>query len=317
LSIVYFRFAAAKAAAVPAEVPAEVPVAPERAPLLERLLARADARTRVTDWRSRAYRVVAAGAGVMPGVAPLAIGAEFGAVVAACAYVATPVHYVATMSSVRLAEGGILKFNHAEAAELAGEFNRDFVGAGLQLLAGASGSLFAVFDQAQNADARDPEDAAGREIWDYLPTGPDSPALRRRMSEIEMWLFEHAINRARVARGALPVNGLWLWGGGPVLERPPAIGGWTAGNDPLFGAFPRAAEFAAGRGSGVVVIDAVPGTPAWRDVESRWLLPAAAALRAGSLSGLELSAAQYGFSVSARWSRRFWRRTRPWWELLV
>lgn len=305
MSIVYFRF------------PAEVPAAPERAPLLERMLARADARTRVTDWRSRAYRVVAAGAGVMPGVAPLAIGAEFGAVGAACAYVATPVHYVATMSSVRLAEGGILKFNHAEAAELASEFNREFVGAGMQLLAGASGSLFAVFDQALYADARDPEDAAGREIWDYLPTGPDSPALRRRMSEIEMWLFEHVINRARVARGALPVNGLWLWGGGPVLERAPAIGGWTAGNDPLFGAFPRASEFAAGRGSGVVVIDAVPGTPAWRDVESRWLLPAADLLRAGGLSELELSAAQYCFRVSARWSRRIWRRTRPWWELLV
>jgi hypothetical protein len=309
LSIVYFRFAAASAGAVPAP--------PARAPLLERMLARADVRARATDWRSRAYRVVAAGAGVMPGVAPLAVRAELGAVAGAYAYVATPVHYIATMTSVRLAEGGILRFGPAEAAELAGEFNRAFDGAGWSLLAGASGSLFAVFDQALNADARDPEDAAGREIWDYLPTGPDSPALRRRMSEIEMWLFEHALNRARAARGAPPVSGLWLWGGGPLLERAPAIGGWTAGNDALFGAFPRASEYAAGRGSGVVVLDAVPGTPAWRDAEERWLLPAAAELRAGGVAGLELSAAQCCFSVSARWSRRIWRRTRPWWEQLV
>lgn len=307
------RFAAARAAAFPAVVPA----APARAPLLERMLARADARTRVTDWRSQAFRIVAAGAGVMPGVAPLAMHDQLVAIGAACAYVATPVHYVATMSSVRLPAGGILRFDRAEALQLAGEFNLEFAGAGMTLVTCASGNLYAAFERALNADARDPEEAAGREIWDYLPTGPDSKALRLRMTEMEMWLFEHRFNHARLARGALPVSGLWLWGGGPVLERRPAIGGWTSGNDPLFGAFPAKAQYAAGTGSGVVVIDAAPGTPEWHDAEVSWLLPAAADLRKGRITGLELSAAEYCFSVSSRWSRRIWRRTRPWWELLA
>jgi hypothetical protein len=142
------------------------------------------------------------------------------------------------------------------------------------------------------------------------------------MSEIEMWLFEHAVNQTRIAVSAPPINGLWLWGAGPTLATLPPVAGWTAGEDPLFeglGARPDPFERkdegrSAGADSGVVVIAAEPGTSAWRDMESRWLGGSAADLRSGRISRLDLSAGKRCFSVSGRWDWRPWRRPRPWWE---
>jgi hypothetical protein len=49
---------------------------------------------------------------------------------------------------------------------------------------------------------------------DFLPSGDDSAEYRNLSSEIEMALHEHEVNLNRDAFGHLPVNSLWLWGGG-------------------------------------------------------------------------------------------------------
>ncbi len=54
---------------------------------------------------------------------------------------------------------------------------------------------------------------------DFLPQGDDSATYRNLLSEIEMSLHDHEANQRRVAAGQQPVNGLWLWGGGPAPER--------------------------------------------------------------------------------------------------
>jgi hypothetical protein len=138
------------------------------------------------------------------------------------------------------------------------------------------------------------------------------------MSEIEMWLFEHAVNRARLEDGAPALNGLWLWGGGPALTSLPPLDGWTAGDDVLFRSFAARSEVHASAepSSGVAVITAQPGTDEWRDVESRWLEPSLAELASGRIARLDLSAGSRCISVSARSRWRFWRRRRPWWESL-
>ncbi len=48
----------------------------------------------------------------------------------------------------------------------------------------------------------------------FLPGGPEAAGHRRLISEIEMALHDHPVNRERVAAGRQPVNSLWLWGGG-------------------------------------------------------------------------------------------------------
>jgi hypothetical protein len=294
-----------------------------RSPLLERLLARADSSAAVTDWRADAFRVLASGVTPMPGVGAAAVCAQFGAVSGATVIVATPVHYLVEMSNVRLAVDGILSLSQAEAGALAADFNRVWHGAGIRLLAGSRAELFCITDQPVPVSTHDPEDVLGQHIEMYLPTGECAPRLRQLMSEIEMWLFEHAVNRSRLAAGApaaatpaeiTPViSGLWLWGAGPALASVPRVSGWTAGDDLLFN------SFAAQRGpqhgiSGVAASAAEPGTDEWREVESSWLEGSLADLRARRIGRLQLSAGKRCFNLSSSGTHRFWRRSRPWWE---
>jgi hypothetical protein len=286
----------------------------QRTRLLERLLARADTPTVVTDWRADAFRLIAPRPASMPGVGAAALCAEQGLVDAASVFIATPVHYVAEMSNVRLAADGILSLSPPDADALAADFNRVWHDAGIRLVSGRSQTpLFCLTDRALDVATRDPEDVLDRHIENYLPSGADAPRLRQLMSEIEMWLFEHAVNRTRSAGAAPAVNGLWLWGGGSALATLPTVAGWTAGNDPFFNAFAGARAVPA---SGVIVIDAEPGTDAWRDMESRWLERSLEDLSSGRISRLDLSAGDRCFSVKGRWNWRPWRRRRPWWEYL-
>ena len=285
----------------------------QRSQLLERLLARADESIAVTDWRADAFRLIAPKMMSMPGVGAAGLCAEIGAVNAASVFLATPVHYVAEMSSVRLPAGGILSLSRAEADALAVDFNRVWNGAGIRLLAGQSARLYCLADQTLEATTLDPEELLDERIENQLPAGAAGASLRRLMSEIEMWLFEHAVNRSRTANAGAVVNGLWLWGGGPALASLPPVDGWTAGDDPFFSAFAAQRE-STGSASGVMVTAAEPGSADWRDVESSWLERSLADLTSSRIARLELSAGDRRFSVGARWNWRRWRRRRPWWE---
>jgi hypothetical protein len=247
---------------------------------------------------------------------------------------ATPVHYLAEMTNVRLAADGILALRAWEAENLADDFNRVWHDAGVRCVVGKFAELLCIFDRPLRAATHDPEAILDHHIDGYLPGGEDAPRLRQLMSEIEMWLFDHPVNRGRLADGLVPVNGLWLWGGGATLEAMPALRGWVAGGgDPFFRLFDagdslNATGAGAGAGAGagvgagagaaassaVIVVAESPGAPPWREIESRWLLPALEQLRSRRLVRLDLSAGARCYRVSARWSRRFWRRPRPWWE---
>jgi hypothetical protein len=290
----------------------------QRAPLLERLLACAVGSTAVTDWRVDAFRVIAAPMTSMPGVGAAALYADVGTVDAASdtasVFLATPVHYVAEMSNVRLPADGIVSLRRPEAEALAADFNRVWNDAGIRLLAGRRAHLYCVVDHTPGVTTHDPEEVLDRRIENHLPAGAAAPRLRRLMSEIEMWLFEHAVNRSRTANAETTVNGLWLWGGGSALASLPPVEGWTAGDDPFFNAFAARPESSSGPACGVMVTVADPGSAEWRDIESRWLERSLADLRSGRIARLDLSAGGLCFSVGARWNWRRWRRQRPWWE---
>ncbi len=304
---------------------------PVRAPSLERLLACADATYDTMDWRADALAVLTPasmltlGAGPARGsvpplqLAPLALRASGtvpgatsdGAVLPAAAWVclATPVHYLAELSNVRFAGDGILRLDAAEAAALAQDFNALWRGAGVQMWAQAR-RLVCGFDAPLEVITQDPESARGRHLHGFLPTGRDAARLRRLMSEIEMWLFEHAVNGRRKTQSMLPISGLWLWGGGAPLDSLPAVQGGVAGDDVLAEAYP----VEGNRLADVMVVDVAPGSHAWAELESRWLTPTLSDLRRGQITRLDLSAGERRYTVSARWRRRFWRRAKSWWE---
>jgi hypothetical protein len=283
-----------------------------RVPLLEQLIARADDWVPVADWRADAFRVIAPQAACMPAIAAAALCADRGAVDAAWVCVATPVHYEAEMSSVRLGRDGMLSLTAAGAQSLASDFNRVWKGSGIRMTAARSAQLFCIFDRALKVVTRDPQEVLDQHIEEFLPAGEDAAALRQLISETEMWLFEHQANRARTELDLPVINGLWFWGGGAPLAALPNVQGWAAGDDLFFNAFnlPRDEKYQ----SGVVAAGCVPGSDQWPAVESRWLQPAIDKLRTRRIERLRISAADRCFTVTARGLRRFWRRRRPWWE---
>jgi hypothetical protein len=284
-----------------------------RSALLERLLARADPAAAVADWRADAFRVIAPDAPRLPDPAPCVFYAERGPLAAGSIFIATPVHYVAEMTRITLPNDGVLLLNQWQADALAADFNRVWDGAGIRLLAGRRANLFCVFDAAIDAATTDPEHVPGGRIENRLPDGADAPRLRQLMSEMEMWLFEHPVNRPRAAEPQPAVNGLWLWGGGAPLDRLPPVEGWTAGSDPYFSAFAGRPEFSAGV-SGVMASAATPGSDEWHEVESAWLERSVHALRRGEIEKLALSCGARCATLTPRASFRFWRRRRAWWE---
>jgi hypothetical protein len=302
LSVLYLRFAA------------RAPDAVQRSPLLERLIARAGAPARVQDWRIEALRLLAPDANPPPPLAA-AIAPQSGTdprAVWAC--IATPVHLVAGMRGVTMGPDGMLNLAPEEAVALSDDFNRVFEAGGMRLSAGRGARLACLFDAPIDAVTRDPDALAGIDVFGFQPTGPDGPRLRRLMSEMEMWLFDHPVNAARAAKGLRAVTALWLWGGGAAGQSVPPLQGWCAGEDPFFGAFGNVDAYPGPDRSGVVVCAGHPGSDEWPDVERRWLAPAVAGLRSGRLERLELSAAERRFSVASGPHWRFWRRPRPWWE---
>ncbi len=288
-----------------------------RAPSLERLLARADGPTDAADWRAQAFRLIAPDGARVPAVATSALAPGASRLAGSWLCLATPVHLLAGMSSIGMAADGVLEIEPAEADALAADFNRVFAGGGVSLERGRDALLLCRFDTPLRVTTSAPEEAAGHDLWAYLPRGEDASRLRSLSSEIEMWLFDHDVNRRRREGERADINALWLWGEGAADAGMPVINGWTAGEDPLFGSFAPTSRYPGASRSGVLVVHDWPGSPSWQNVEAAWLTPALADLRAGRLSSIELSARHRGVRLSARALRRFWRRARPWWEILI
>jgi hypothetical protein len=305
LSTVYFRITARGAHSQ------------TRAPSLERLLARADGPTDAADWRAQAFRLIAPEGARVPAVASAALASSARRAPGSWVCLATPVHLLAGMTSIGMAADGLLEIEPVEAAALVADFNQVFAGGGVNLERGRDALLLCRFDAPLRVTTSAPEEAAGHDLWAYLPQGDDAPRLRSLTSEIEMWLFDHAVNRRRRETQRPEINALWLWGGGAADAEVPALSGWTAGEDPLFGSFAPVSCYPGASTSGVVAVPDWPGSAAWQDVEERWLAPALADLRAGRLESIELSVRRRCMRFNARAMWRFWRRARPWWEILI
>jgi hypothetical protein len=68
----------------------------------------------------------------------------------------------------------------------------------------------------------------------FMPSGEEASGYLALSSELQMSLHDHEINLRREEEGLMPVNSIWLWGGGMAPQKavkplPPFIG-----EDPLF-----------------------------------------------------------------------------------
>ena len=68
---------------------------------------------------------------------------------------------------------------------------------------------------------------------EYMPSGDESGTYHSLRSEVEMALHDHEMNERRDALGLLPVNSLWLWGGGFAPQQETEAHPPLFANDPL------------------------------------------------------------------------------------
>jgi hypothetical protein len=306
-----------------------------RWPALELLLARAQRAPLPQGWRDHLRRCFAAAPelALMPAAAAardLNVAADG---VDRQYWLATPVHCFAGLDSVQLHPAGLLELPAPTQSELAAEFSLVFADTPWRLHPTGKRELL-LSGSPLAASAVDPAASIGADLRDGLPRGAEAATLRRLGVEIEMWLYEHRINRERQARGELPVSGLWLWGStAPAatdgkMQRPTAR---LPQSERLFGAdaylealwhlrgsptapLPDGFEHIAGSAAGLSVV-LYPTLDA--QLELRWLAPALQALRARQLSALTLLAGSFAYRLTRWHLARFWRPRSPWWEALA
>jgi hypothetical protein len=293
-------------------------------PALSELLRLSDAQLADSSWRSGLLRDLGAGTGRLPEAVVAAAALPIAPGSHVC--LAAPVHAVAGLHRVHLHSSGILPLAAEERADLTDAFTAQF-GADLRLHDAGNQWLLEA-PCASRADDTDPLGWAGAPLERLPASSPEQRLLRRLGAEIEMWLADHPVNGLRRRRGQLPVNLLWMWGGGVVTERAglpalaparvhgPAGDAWLAGCASLAGGallpLPIWRSDAPERDV-VVLPDATDAAHllAW---ESQWFAPALEDLRAGRLAMLELRVGCRLHRVRHGRIRRFLRRTRPWWQ---
>ena len=306
-----------------------------RLPALERWLSGARRSPLADGWRSWLLAAHAP-----PGAAPGAVAAAAHAGAGAGAghdWLATPVHFVAGLDTIRLHPAGLLCLAPGEQQRLAADFTGVFAGSGWRLVPGERRELLLRGPRSEGVQAGDPGRWLGTDPSAGLPSGPGAAPLRRLGAEFEMWLHEHPVNLARQVRGELPVSGLWLWGGGPplALPRPAAASGprlhgedlLLDGLAHLLGQPPPAlpgslAALPDAAGDTLVLLagGSTPDVPLLEALERDWFAPAAQQWRAGHWQSLRLAC---GTSVyEARRGglaalRRALRTPQPWWKVLL
>jgi hypothetical protein len=134
------------------------------------------------------------------------------------AWLATPVHLVAGLSSVHLDVRGLLQVELDARHELAQGFNTVFAESGFRLEALPSAGFLLTGPSIKDLDTIEPARILGGSVSEVLPEASTAPTLRRLVAEIEMWLHGHRVNEDRARAGRMPITALWLWGGGGVRQ---------------------------------------------------------------------------------------------------
>jgi hypothetical protein len=126
---------------------------------------------------------------------------------------ADPVHLRVMRDRIVLADSSALDLSQQEADALAAAISRHF-GDELSPVPLRPQRWYVRLPHAPRLTTTPLSVAVGRDIDPLLPQGADAMHYRARLNELQMLLHEHPVNLAREARGELPVNSLWLWGGG-------------------------------------------------------------------------------------------------------
>jgi hypothetical protein len=139
---------------------------------------------------------------------------------------ATPVHLETRRNALMLTDPAALEITAAESTAFAAMLAEHLREEHITLHAPRLDRWFLQCDTPPMMTTAGLDTVMGRDVRTFLPQGPDSPRWHRILTEIQMLLHTHPLNDAREARGAAPVNSVWLWAGGTLP--PPAAAPFDA-----------------------------------------------------------------------------------------
>ena len=163
-------------------------------------------------------------------------------------------------------------------------------------------------------DFPDPDRALGDDLRLHALTGSEGKFWRVLGNDIQVLLHNHPVNQARVAKGAAPVNGLWLWGGARFPHAVSSNADAYFGDDPLSIALADAASVPTfGLDAFNNSVTAQKAILDLRGLRGDTLAAALDGIAAGDVGNAKTtinlafaSGERYRYKFSQRW--RFWRR---------
>jgi hypothetical protein len=262
-------------------------------------------------------------------LAPITLAADGGVAGDTYWLRADPVHLRVMRDRIVLADSDAFSLSREEADALADTIGKHF-GDDLSPLPLHPRRWYLQFSVAPHLTTIPLSVAVGRDIDPLLPQGSDAMRFRAQLNELQMLLHDDPVNQAREARGELPVNSLWLWGGGsqpaPCTFRMPIYA--RNGEAQMLGAFcsarlnpvPAQMDAQVLETDGIILLDALTRSghygdacgwrEALRELEQNWFVPLLGMLRKIGPQGIRLHDPVNGMALhlNARDAWKFWRR---------
>ncbi len=129
---------------------------------------------------------------------------------------ADPAHFAVSRDNVQLFDSHVVKPTVDEMAAITASLNRHFAEDGLTVTFPDPARGYVAIDAHAVPITTPLWKMGGANVFDHLPSSEGKTNWRALGNEIQMLLHDHPVNQAREARGALPINGLWFWGGSAV-----------------------------------------------------------------------------------------------------
>ena len=251
---------------------------------------------------------------------------------------ADPVHLSADMNRVVLFDARMLDLQADEAADLVADCNRQFAASDWQLEALHPHRWYLRLRTADTTQliTTPLPDAIGKDINPLLPGGADKERWHTLLTEVQMVLHQSDVNSEREWDNQLPVNSIWLWGGGRLPSTIAQPYTHVYGSDALTQGLSQLARLAcrdvpanalqwhaqATAGSNNLIVletiryyifndDLYRWCDRLRSLEQDWFAPCLQLLKQGRLRRLLVSACNgQRYIIERRHLRRFWRAKR-------
>lgn len=253
---------------------------------------------------------------------------------------ANPVTLHLQRDSFVLADGFARGLRLDQARRLTETLNAHFATDGMRFFAPHANRWYLHLSHPPMLETHPLSEVVGQRIQRLLPQGEDALKWHKRLNEIQMLLHEHPVNTELEQHGEAPVNSVWVWGGGKLVQGAERAGLTVWARDALTRGLAQAhgcqlqqlpssaMDFQEGGmkpGQHLAVLDQLTQADLHHDsrdwhetlerMERHWFAPLLEALRDGTISHLVLHVASTNrvFSYTLKQSDlfKFWRRAQP------